>query len=136
MERWDRRSRGFDGGRKFRPRNPQEQWVDGEIKRANMEIWTLLVGGVHRTLEGLVVAGGNAPQGLNEVRRPLLARIAKTPIPDNVLGQWRVAVKPVRATREACVGCHSGAGNPGIGPTRIEGLKLQDPLGYLIYLYR
>ena len=110
--------------------------MDGEIKRANVEIWTLLVGGAHRTLEGPVVAGGDAPQGLNEVRRQLLARIAKTPIPEDILGQWRVAVKPVRATRESCVGCHSGAGNPGIGPPRIKNLKLRDPLGYLIYLYR
>ena len=94
--------------------------MEGEIKRANVEIWTLLVGGMHRTLEGPVVAGGDAPQGLNEMRRQLLGRIGKTPIPEDVLGEWRVVVKPVMATRESCVGCHSDAGKPGIGPPRIN----------------
>jgi len=120
----------------FRPRNPQEQWVDGEIKRARLEIWTLLVGGVRRTLEGPVVAGVAAPGGLNEVRGQLLPRIAKSPIPEETLGSWQVVVKPVRATHESCIGCHTDTGKPTYGPPRIKNLKLGDPLGYLVYLYR
>ncbi len=120
----------------FRPRNRQEQWVVSEIKDANVEIWTLLVGGVRRTLEGPVVAGSDAPQGLNEVRRLLLPRIAKTPIPEEALENWQVAVRPVRASRESCLGCHADKGKAATGPPRIQGLKLQDTLGFLVYLYR
>jgi hypothetical protein len=133
---WRNADCGSEDWVSFRPRNQQEMWVDGEIKRAKAEIWTLLVGGVRRTLEGPVVAGGDAPRGLNEVRGELLTRIARTPIPEDALGQWHVAVKPVRASRASCMGCHSDDGKPALGPPRIKNLKLHDPLGYLVYLYR
>jgi hypothetical protein len=120
----------------FRPRNSQEKWVLGEIERANVEIWALLVSGVRRTLEGPVVAGNQAPQQLDDLRRKLLPRIAATPIPDTPLDQWQVAIRPVRASRESCLGCHTDHGKPEMGPPRIKGLKLRDPLGYLVYLYR
>ena len=87
----------------FRPRNTQEQWVDGEIKRARLEIMTLLVGGVRRTLEGPVVVGNDDPSGLDEIRSQLLPRIARTPIGEDALKNWTVAVRPVRASRESCL---------------------------------
>lgn len=120
----------------FQPRNSQEQWVDGEIKRAKVEIWTLLVSAVHRTLEGPVVAGGTAPQDMDDVRSQLLPRVAKTPISEGRLGMWRVTVKPVRASQESCIGCHTGDRTMHIRPAQIANLKLGDPLGYLVYLYR
>jgi len=57
----------------FRPRNRQEQWVATEVHSSRVEIWTFLVGGVRRTLEGPVVSGNGNPQALNEARRLLLA---------------------------------------------------------------
>jgi hypothetical protein len=110
--------------------------VASEVKNANVEIWTFLVGGVRRTLEGPVVAGSDTPQGLNEVRRLLLPRIARTPIPEDPLENWQVVVRAVRASRESCLGCHADQGTPGLGPPRIKGLKLQGTLGFLVYLYR
>ena len=101
-----------------------------------MEIWTLLVGGVRRSLEGPVVVGSNAPEDLNEVRRQLLPRVAKTPIPEDGLEHWQVVVRPVLATRESCLECHADRGRREMGPPRFKGLKLRDPLGYLVYLYR
>jgi hypothetical protein len=120
----------------FQPRNPQEEWVDGEIKRTKVEVWTLLVGAAGRTLEGPVVAGGTTPQGMDDVRSQLLPRIAKTPISEGTLGPWRVSVKPVRASRESCMGCHTGDRKMLVRPPQIANLKLGDPLGYLVYLYR
>jgi hypothetical protein len=120
----------------FRPRNAQEEWVVSEVKRARLEIWTLLVGGARRTLEGPVVVGNDAPREMDEIRRQLLSRVVRTPIPDDALNQWQVSVKPVRASRETCVGCHADQGRSALGPPPIKGLKIGDPLGYLIYLYR
>lgn len=121
----------------FRPRNEQEKWAIGEIEKGKVEVWALLVGAARRTLEGPVVAGSTDPQGLNEVRRQLLPVVAQTPIPEKDLAGWRVAVRPVRATQDACLGCHADTGKPGVfGPPLIKGLKLRDPLGYLVYLYR
>ena len=118
----------------FEPRNSEEKWVAGEVSRAKVEVWALLVGERHRTLEGPVVVGNSAPQQMNEVRRALLPRVARTPISEEPLSGWRVLVKPVKASRDDCVGCHTrgGAG----GPPATPGLERGDPIGYLIYLFR
>ena len=134
--RWQNAQCGGRDWAPFRPRNRQEEWVAAEIKRANVEIWTLLVGGARRTLEGPVVVGSDAPRELNEIRRQLLPRIARTPIPADALKDWQVAVKVVRASRESCLGCHADRGKARLGPPLIKGLKLGDPLGFLVYLYR
>lgn len=133
---WRNRGCGAADWARFRPRNRQEQWAAREVGRGDVAIMTFLVGGVHRTMEGPVIVGGGPPADLNELRRRLLPRIKETPIPEDPLGEWRVAVRSVRATRESCVGCHADTGKQAPSPPRIKGLKLNDPLGYLVYLYR
>jgi len=125
----------------FRARNKQERWVAEEIARGKVEIWTLLAGEARRQLEGPVVAGTESPEGLDGVREELLKRVKQTPIPEGDIGGWKVSVRAVRAVEESCVKCHSaeaasGEGRILSGAARIKGLKLRDPLGYLIYVYR
>jgi hypothetical protein len=124
----------------FRPGTKQEKWVADEIARGKVEIWTLLAGEARRQLEGPVVAGNDNPKGLDGVREELLRRVKLTPIPEGDIGGWKVVVRAVRAVEESCVRCHTAepVGETGIlgGAARIKGLKLRDPLGYLIYVYR
>jgi len=118
----------------FEARNSQEEWVAGEVARAGVEIWALLIGEANRTLEGPVVLGTDSPVGMNEIRRELLTRAAETPIPDAPLAGWSVVVRPVRASDESCLGCHTGGGFT--NPPPIPDLEIGDPLGYIVYLYR
>jgi hypothetical protein len=64
----------------------------------------------------------------------VLATAGPSSVRRDALKNWQVVVKPVRASRESCVKCHDG--KPDFGPPPIKGLKLGDPLGYLVYLFR
>jgi hypothetical protein len=132
--RWSNWACGSRDWAAFEPRNPQEQWVAREVNRAKVEIWAFLVGARHRTLEGPVVLGNPNPQQMDEVRRTLLPRVAQTPIPVESLSGWQVQVKPVKASRNECIACHTQGGTNG-APV-IPDLKRGDPIGYLVYLYR
>lgn len=116
----------------FRPVNSQETWVVNEVDRAKVEIWTMLVSAKQRSLEGPVVLGTESPESLTDIRRQLLARAAKPPISEDPLDNWQVVVKPIRASREACLSCHNQRTWPGSTPA----LKLGDPLGFAVYLFR
>jgi len=73
---------------------------------------------------------------LDEIRRQLLPRIAQTPIPEGDLGHWQAVIRPVKASRESCLECHTDHGKPEMGHLALRASKLRDTLGYLVYLYR
>lgn len=61
-----------------------------------------------------------ADTSLDKVARPALADLRQGSGVDKDLGNWRVVMRPVRAWRSSCLGCHAGA-------------KRGDTLGVMVY---
>lgn len=126
--RWLNPSCGSVDWAPFRPLNSQESWVLREAAQAGVEIWTFLVHASERSVEGPVVIGTGTPGNLAEIRQQLLGRAAQSAIPEDPIEGWDVLVKPVRASREACIACHASRTSRAVKPG--------DPLGYAVYLWR
>jgi hypothetical protein len=139
------------GIRQFQPENPPEQKALTELRNNGYQVTLFLVG--RYALDTPPGAGAMARYGL---QGPAFMTAEPQDLPDSaellVEGrgalaafstrdgydirkrEWVVAMRPLRATNEACVQCHS------VGPAMFRDEahrpKLGDALGVAMYVYR
>jgi hypothetical protein len=134
----------YHGIRSFAPENEAERTVIGRLKSDGYEVALFLAGrGVlaepwplldhRRGVQGpafLTPVGSGLPDAasLREEGRLAMARFRQGGGYDSDRDGWKVAVRPMRATDEKCVGCHVAQG--------AAGLKVGDALGAALYVYR
>jgi hypothetical protein len=138
----------FHGVRQFRPENAAEQAVVSRLEDKGFQVALYLAGrGVLSapTLDPAVAryryavqgpayitrlkSAGELPaaDGLFEESRAALATFNTGQGYDIQKGAWTVALRPLRASNEACVQCHNASG------ARV---KMNDALGVVMYIYR
>jgi hypothetical protein len=77
------------------------------------------------------------PLELWDRARQAMTAFSKTDQYDFSFGRWQMAVRPLRASQEACLKCHDqkAAMVEGQYKSVSRNLKLGDPLGAVIYAY-
>lgn len=77
------------------------------------------------------------PLELWEQTRKAMTAFSGTDQYDFPVGKWQVAARPVRASQQACLQCHSQRAETidGQGKVVSQGLKVGDPLGAVLYVY-
>jgi hypothetical protein len=140
--------------RTFVPENPAERALVEQIKEKGLEVAVFLVGrqALPASASGVGRAGLQGPASVTwnpEVALPdgaaLLAE-GKTALKtigegkgyDVRKGEWTVAMRPLRASNEGCLGCHIYG--PAVAAITMPGFtaapKLGDTLGVVMYVYR
>lgn len=138
----------FHGIRQFRPENATEQAVVNQLEHNGYEVALYLAGRnvvLIPPLGPLDVPHRFGVQGpayitrlrdprelpeaesLFEESRKALAEFQSRQGYEVQRGDWTVALRPLRASNEACVHCHAAAGSL---------VKIGDPLGVVMYVYR
>lgn len=77
------------------------------------------------------------PVELWEQTRKAMTAFSRTDQYDFSTGKWQVTARPVRASQEACLKCHSQRAELVDGQDKVvsQGLKVGDPLGAVLYVY-
>lgn len=133
--------RFHDGLRTFVPENPTEQALVEQMKKKGLEVATFLVGRLAlkapefptwRTgLQGpaFVTPAGALPDAaaIFAEGKKALATIGDGPGYDVKSAGWTVAMRPLRASNQGCISCHT---------TSASTPKLGDALGVVMYVYR
>jgi hypothetical protein len=130
------------GIRKFQPENSNEQAVVDGIRKKGYELAVFLAG---RSLLSMdLPIGVQGPAFVTNLRDPkqlpssvmllsdsraALASFQTGDVYDIRMGDWTVAMRPLRASNGGCVGCH----NPGASPS---GVQIGDALGVVMYVFR
>jgi hypothetical protein len=138
----------FHGVRLFRPENPTERAVVTKLEQQGYQVALYLAGRSVMTappptpalppyryaVQGpaYITRFRNAdelpgPDALFEDSRTALAAFKTGRGYDIQKGDWTVAMRPLRATNEACVQCHNSVG---------ANVKMNDPLGVVMYVYK
>jgi hypothetical protein len=138
----------FHGVRQFRPENATEQAVVNQIEKDGYQVALFLAG--RNVLDAPSPAatlsqyryfvqgpayithlknpeGLPRPETLFEESRTALAAFNTGQGYDVQEGDWTVALRPLRATNQACVQCHNSSG------ARV---KMNDALGVVMYVYK
>lgn len=129
--------------RMFRPENPTEQSVVDQLRQKGFEVAAYLIG--HQALAETPVptprAGLQGPVSITSRSdtqfadetflfsegKKALASIGQGPGYDVKKGDWNMAIRPLRASNQTCIQCH----------TTVDGTpKLGDALGVVMYVYR
>lgn len=131
------------GIRMFRPENPIEQNVVDRLRQGGLEVAVYLVG--RQALAMLAVptpraalqgpasitfaTGARLPdeRAIFNDGKAALAAIGSGPGFDARRGEWTVATRPLRASNQGCIQCHT---------TSAFTPKLGDALGVAMYVYR
>jgi hypothetical protein len=145
----------FHGVRQFRPENTNEQAVVNQLQDKGFEVALYLSGrGVlsDPTLNPAVARYRYAVQGpayithlrdvgdlpivdaLFEESRAALAAFTDSQTGEGYdvqKGDWTVALRPLRASNQACVQCHNASGAQVKMP-----VKINDALGVVMYVYK
>ena len=135
----------YHGVRVFQPANPTERAVVDRLEQQHYEVVFYLAGrGVLTTTAPPLLGRRAGIQGPAFITPPH----GEFPQPDTLLADarralvsfqdsggfdvqkagWTVAMRPLRASKGACLQCHTMAG--------AAGLQIGDPLGVAIYVYR
>jgi hypothetical protein len=133
----------FHGMRIFRPENPTEQAVVDRLRQQGLEVAVYLVGrqALTESAYPILRAGLQGPASITLLRdshlpdeafllaegKTALAAIAQGPGYKTKKGDWTVAIRPLRASDQTCIQCHTSAGS---AP------KLGDAVGVAMYVYR
>ena len=145
----------YHGIRIFRPENDTEQSVVDRLQQKGYQVALYLVGrnalaALSSRVGGAPRAGVQGPAFITPVHR------GEFPEPESLLADgrrallsfqksegydirkdgWTVAMRPVRASRQACVQCHT-SGIASFGSAGgAAALRMGDPLGVALYVYR
>jgi hypothetical protein len=147
----------------FSPQTPEEIAAVAKLKEEGWEVGLYLGGravlnsgmtaadwekaGEHSTRRAiskpLVVTGERAaahwprPWELWDDARKALAASVSSDSYTSTLGRWSIDARPVRASGESCLGCHSetGAGWTPKNKTHDSTLRVGDAVGVVIYVY-
>jgi hypothetical protein len=139
----------FHGVRQFRPENTTEQAVINQLDQKGYQVALYLAG---RSVLDVPSPIPNLAFYRYAVQGPAyitaLPHPEELPRPETVLeesraaleafnnnksygdvqrGDWTIALRPLRASNEACVQCHNASG------ARV---KMNDPLGVVMYVYK
>jgi hypothetical protein len=138
----------FHGLRQFRPENAAEQAVIAKLEQQGYEVALYLSGRNVLTIPSLAPSlppyrfAVQGPAYLTHIRntgeippsdalfdesRAALASFATGEGYDLRKGEWTVAMRPLRASNEACIQCHNSYG---------AHVKMNDALGVAMYVYR
>jgi hypothetical protein len=130
------------GVRQFQPENANELAVVGRIQKKGYELAVFLAGRTVLSLPLPMNVQGPAlvtnlrdpkqlptPDVLLPESRAALASFQSANEYDTRVGDWTVAMRPLRASNAGCVGCHNPEGLQ-------SGVKIGDALGAVIYVYR
>jgi hypothetical protein len=139
----------FRGVRQFRPENADEQAVVNQLREKGYQVALYLAGRnvlTDPSRNPLLPSYRYAVQGPAYITH--LEKPEELPRPDSLLeasraalaafnagqayrniqkGDWTVALRPLRASNEACVQCHNAAG---------AHVKISDALGVVMYVYK
>ncbi len=134
------------GIRQFRPENATEQAVVNRLEQEGYQVALFLAGrnvfAAPGPLDAWYRFGVQGPAYITHLRHPdeLPVSVALIDESRNALaafqtgagyeaqkGDWNVALRPLRASNEACVGCHTRAGAK---------VSIGDPLGIVMYVYK
>jgi hypothetical protein len=131
------------GTRIFQPENPTEQAVIDQLRQKDLEVVVYLVG--RQSLAEPVTptprAGLQGPAAITlhsdtklpdqvaifSAGRTALATIGQDQGYDAKQGEWTVAMRPLRASNQGCIQCHTSV---------TSAPKLGDALGVVMYVYR
>jgi hypothetical protein len=137
----------YHGMRVFRPENPAEMTVVDQLRQKGIEAAVYLVGqqalspqpsfvsfpAPRTRLQGpasiTLLAGTRLPdeEALFSDGKAALASIGQGAGSQTKKGEWSIAVRPLRASNQTCVQCH----------TTVSGApKIGDALGVAMYVYR
>jgi hypothetical protein len=128
------------GIRTFRPESPTEDAVVNDLRQRGFEVVAYLVG--RQALGAPIVPARRA--GLQGPAQVVLLPATKVPNEATLLAAgrsalskdsandvktdgWNVAIRPLRASNQGCIDCHTTIGN---AP------KLGDAIGVVLYVYR
>jgi hypothetical protein len=138
----------YHGVRQFRPENATEQAVVNQLEQKGYQVALYLAGRNVATVPALAPTlqpyryAVQGPAYITHLRNPedlphsdALFEESRTALAafktgqgyDVQKGDWTVALRPLRATNEACVQCHNAAGS---------NVKINDPLGVVMYVYK
>jgi hypothetical protein len=139
----------FHGVRQFRPENTTEQAVVNQLDQKGYQVALYLAGrnvlDVPSPIPNLALYryAVQGPAYITHLENP-----EELPRPDSLFdtsrtalvafrtgqgysdvqkGDWTIALRPLRASNDACVQCHNAAG------ARV---KMNDPLGVVMYVYK
>jgi hypothetical protein len=133
----------FQGMRAFRPENPIEQSVVDQLRQKGLEVAAYLVGrqALAKTPASTPRSGLQGPASITlrsdtqfadeasvfSEGKTALASIGQGPGYDLKKGDWNIAIRPLRASNQTCIQCH----------TTVEATpKLGDALGVVMYVFR
>jgi hypothetical protein len=132
----------YHGIRMFQPENASELAVVDQIRKKGYELVVFLAG--RSVLSTPLPIGVLGPAAVTSVRDPKQLPGPATLLPESRaalasfqtgegydirMGDWTVAMRPLRASNEGCVACHSAR-------TAETGIRLGDALGVLMYAFR
>jgi len=134
----------YHGVGKFQPENPIELAVVDRIQKKGYELAVFLAGrSVQIVPMPMFFPGVQGPALVTNFRDPKQLPASDALLPESRaalasfrtgdgydirMGDWTVAMRPLRA-REGCVGCHNArASRPGV--------QIGDALGVVIYVFR
>ena len=135
-------SMAYHGQRMFHPENPTEFGVVDQIRKKGFEFAVFLAG--RSVLSSPLPMGVQGPAlvtGVRDLRqlpgsdallpesRAALASFQSGEGYDIRMGDWTVAMRPLRASNEGCVACHTAR-------TAQTGLHVGDALGVVMYVFR
>ncbi len=135
--------------RTFVPENPTERALVEQMREKGLEVVVFLVGrqalpesasGIGRAgLQGPASVTWNPDAALPETAvllsegKEALKTIGEGKGYDIRSGEWTVAMRPLRASNEGCLGCHTSGAAASNG---LAAPKLGDALGMAMYVYR
>ncbi|HEV8486775.1 MAG TPA: hypothetical protein VGV87_24740 [Blastocatellia bacterium] len=155
-----------DTPHRFKPENAKELKVVDELKTARLNVVLYLAG--RRVLgekpDATAIVSRRLVQGPASITPPDYYDNKDLPRPDQLwdqsrramlafqgsntykfaVGKWNISARPVRATEQSCLDCHSAGSTSSIPLTRAEGpselqitkpLRIGDPLGVVMYAY-
>lgn len=133
----------YHGMRRFQPENPSEITIVDQLRQKGIEVAAYLVGRQALSPQPFLtprarLQGPASITLLPDTRLPdeeslfsdgkaALASIGQGSGVDLKRGEWSVAMRPLRASNQGCVQCH----------TTVSGApKIGDALGVVMYVYR
>jgi hypothetical protein len=131
----------YHGMRMFHPENATEQAVVNQIQKKGYELAVFLAGRVSSTPLPSRVQGPALVTNLRDAKqlpgsedllpesRAALASFQTGDGYDIRMGDWTVAMRPLRASNEGCIACHTAR-------TAETGIHIGDALGVLMYVFR
>jgi hypothetical protein len=132
----------YHGLRTFQPENPNELAVVEQIRKKGYELAVFLAG--RSVLSSPLPMGVQGPALVTNLRDPKQLPLPSALLPESRaalasfqtgdgydvrMGDWTVAMRPLRAANEGCIACHTAR-------TAQTDLHIGDALGVVMYVFR